>query len=409
MTNVKKAPFVIVGGGIGGLAAALGLAETGRESYVLERAPEFGEVGAGIQLAPNGTAVLERLGVMDEIRKFAVFPKRLVLMDAFTGKELTALDLGEAFLKRYGHPYIVLHRADLHKVLYEACEAKGGITMLTNSEVEKVEDLGDRAQVTLTDGTIYETDAVIGADGIHSKTRKLVSDDHPVCSQYVAYRGTIPMEEVVETAGTDPDDVIMWIGPHLHLVQYPVRRGELYNQVVVFKSFKYKSGADDWKANDWGTPEEMDERFANACSYVQRAVSFISRQFRWAMWDRTPISNWTNGRVTLLGDAAHPMLQYMAQGGIAALEDVAHLTNMIHKYGDDYATAFKEYQADRIPRSASVQTNARLWGEIIHAADPIAILLRNSIFSRRDSFDVSHVDWLYSKRYPDLSPLKSSR
>ncbi|MBM4762955.1 FAD-dependent monooxygenase [Bacillus sp. B15-48] len=399
MSNKVKQPFIIVGGGIGGLAAALGLAEAGKESMVLERAPEFGEVGAGIQLAPNGTAVLERLGVMDEISKFAVFPKRLVLMDAVTGKELTVLNLQDEFKKKYGHPYIVMHRADLHRVLYEACLAKGDISLLTDSEVESVQDLGTGAQVTLTDGTVYESEAVIGADGIHSKTRKLMSDDQPVCSQYVAYRGTIPMEEVTETAGTNPDDVLMWVGPNLHLVQYPVRRGELYNQVVVFKSFKYKPGTEDWKANDWGTPEEMDERFADTCDFVKHSVSFISRQFRWAMWDRNPIQNWTKGRVTLLGDAAHPMLQYMAQGGIAALEDVAYLTNMLHKHGNDYNAAFLEYQAERMPRSASVQTNARQWGEIIHADDPIAILLRNHIMSQRDEFDVSYVDWLYSKRY----------
>ncbi|MBA4537495.1 FAD-dependent monooxygenase [Bacillus aquiflavi] len=405
MSEKKSRKIIIVGGGIGGLAAALGMAETGRKSLVLERAPEFSEVGAGIQLAPNGTAVLERLGVMDEISKLAVFPKRLVLMDAITGKELTALNLEETFKNQYGHPYIVMHRADLHKVLYEACLEKGNITLLTNSEVEKVEDLTDRAKVTLVNGDIYESDAVIGADGIHSNTRKLVSDDQPVCSQYVAYRGTIPMEEVTETAGTNPDDVLMWIGPNLHLVQYPVRRGELYNQVVVFKSFKYKPGADDWKANDWGTPEEMDERFANTCPFVKHSVSFISRQFRWAMWDRDPIQNWTKGRVTLLGDAAHPMLQYMAQGGIQALEDVAHLTSMIHKYGDDYTTAFLEYQKERIPRASKVQTYARNWGEIIHAEDPISIMLRNDIFSKRGEYDFTYVDWLYSKRYESLVSL----
>ena len=193
---------------------------------------------------------------------------------------------------------------------------------------------------------------------------------------------------------------------NLHLVQYPVRRGELYNQVVVFKSFKYKPGADDWKANDWGTPEEMDERFANTCPFVKHSVSFISRQFRWAMWDRDPIQNWTKGRVTLLGDAAHPMLQYMAQGGIQALEDVAHLTSMIHKYGDDYTTAFLEYQKERIPRSFDkVQTYARNWGEIIDAEDPISIMLRNDIFSKRGEYDFTYVDWLYSKRYESLVSL----
>ncbi len=392
---------IIVGGGIGGLSAALGLAEAGRSSIVLERAPEFGEVGAGLQLAPNGTAILKRLGVMEEMSKYAVFPKRLVILDAFTGKELTSLDLQAEFKKRYGHPYIVMHRADMHKVLYEACLKKGNIRLMTNSEVEKVEDLPDGARVYLTEGTVYEADAVIGADGIHSKTRKLICDDQPVCSQYVAYRGTIPMEEIIETAGTDPDDVLMFIGPNLHVVQYPVRRRELYNQVVVFKSFKYKPGSDAWKANDWGTPEEMDERFKGTCAAVQRAISFVSRQFRWAMWDRNPIDNWTKGHVTLLGDAAHPMLQYMAQGAIQALEDVAQLTNMLHKYGKDYKTAFIEYQKERIPRASQVQTYARNWGEILHATDPITIMLRNDIFARRSKYDVTHVDWLYSKRYEE--------
>lgn len=402
MTNENKYPVIIVGGGIGGLAAALGVSETGRKVHVLEKTEEFGEVGAGIQLAPNGTAILDRLGVMEEISKVAVFPKRLVLMDAITGEELTSLNLQDKFKERYGHPYIVIHRADLHKVLHSACVANDNISMQTNSEVEKVESLSGGARVTLKDGTVFEADAVIGADGIHSKTRKLVSDDQPVCSQYVAYRGTIPMSEVTETAGTDTDDVLMWIGPNLHLVQYPVRRSELYNQVVVFKSFKYKPGSDAWKADDWGTPEEMDERFANTCSHVKHAISFVSRQFRWAMWDRNPIDNWTDGNVTLLGDAAHPMLQYMAQGGIQALEDVAQLTNMLHKYGDDYKTAFQEYQKVRIPRASKVQTYARNWGEIIHAEDPITIMLRNDIFSKRDEDDISYVDWLYSKRYDDL-------
>lgn len=401
MSKKVNEDVIIVGGGIGGLSAALGLAETGRTSVVLERAPQFGEVGAGLQLAPNGTAILERLGVMDEISKFAVFPKRLVLMDAMTGKELTALNLQEEFKRKYGHPYIVMHRADLHKVLYDACVQKGNIKLMTASEVETVEDLADGARVTLKNGNHYEAKAVIGADGIHSQARKLVSEDNPVCSQYVAYRGTIPMEEVTETAGTDPDDVLMWIGPNLHLVQYPVRRGELYNQVVVFKSFKFKPGAEDWKANDWGTPEEMDERFKETCSHVKHAVSFISRQFRWAMWDRNPIENWTKGHVTLLGDAAHPMLQYMAQGAIQALEDVAQLTNMIHKYGDDFTKAFQEYQKERIPRASSVQKNARNWGEMIHAEDPITIMLRNDIFANRNELDTTHVEWLYSKRYDE--------
>lgn len=394
MSTKRELPFVVVGGGIGGLATALGVAETGRSVYVLEQALEITEVGAGIQLAPNATAVLSRLGVMDEINKVAVYPERLVLMDALTGKEITALDLGDSFKQQYGHPYIVLHRADLQQVLLDACLANDRITVLTNQAVDKVEDLGEKAQITLADGTTYLSDVVIGADGIHSKTRKLFSDDQTVASQYVAYRGTIPMSEMTAQAGTNMDDVIMWIGPNLHLVQYPVRRGELYNQVVVFKSTRYTPDSDDW-----GTPEEIDEHFGKCCAPVQHAVTFISRQRRWPMYDREPIGNWSIGRVALLGDAAHPMLQYMAQGGCQALEDAACLSDFLHEYGDDYETALKHYQQERIPRTARVQRNARLWGEILHAEDPIAIFLRNNIMEQRDAKDTSHVDWLYSRRY----------
>lgn len=394
MTTQKEVPFIVIGGGIGGLTAALGVAETGRSVHVLEKAPEIGEVGAGIQLAPNATAVLTRFGVMDEIAKFAVYPKRLVLMDALSGKELSALDLGETFLKKYGYPYIVLHRADLQQVLYKACQANDRITVLTNQAVETVEDLGDKARVVLADGTAYVSDAVIGADGLHSKTRQMFSDDKPICSEYVAYRGTIPMAEMAAQAGTNMDDVIMWIGPYLHLVQYPVRRGELYNQVVVFKSFRYKEDSDDW-----GTPDEIDEHFGKCCQPVRHAVTFISRQRRWPMYDRVPIGNWSSGRITLLGDAAHPMLQYLAQGGCQALEDAACLTNLLHEHGDDFTSAFSTYQQERIPRTAGVQRNARIWGEIIHAHDPIAILLRDKIMEQRSPQDTSHVDWLYSRRY----------
>ena len=244
MMNTEKKPFIVIGGGIGGLATALGIAETKQYVKVLEQAPEFGEIGAGIQLAANATNVLQRLGVMDKINDIAVFPKRLVLMDAFSGKELSALDLGDVYKERYGAPYVVLHRSDLHKVLAEACEKNPYIELVTNQTIIETVEYEGEVTVTSANGSQHSGTAVIGADGLWSKARKLFVEDQPVCSQYVAYRGAIPMEEV--TSHGDLDDVYMWIGPDLHLVQYPVRRGELYNQVVVFKSSQYTEHRKKW-------------------------------------------------------------------------------------------------------------------------------------------------------------------
>ncbi len=383
--------LVIVGGGIGGLSAALGAAEAGQKSIVLEQAPQFGEVGAGLQLGPNGMAVLDRFGLMDEISKLSVFPKRLVLKDVYTGKELVSLELGEEFKQRYGAPYAVMHRSDLHRVLLEACEANPLITLKTNQKIDKVEEKDGQVVVTNANGGITTGKAAVGADGIWSKTRPNVSQDDVVPSGYVAYRGTLPIQEL--TDDLDLDDVIMWIGPNLHLVQYPVRRKELYNQVVVFKSYDYEPGSPNWR--EWGTPEELERRFAGSHPLVQNALTFINRQFRWPMADRNPIENWTQGNITLLGDAAHPMLQYLAQGGVQALEDASYLADMLIEHGDNFAKAFQEYQQERQPRSARVQTTARQWGEILHAEEPTAILLRNTIFESRTHQDYQITDWLY--------------
>lgn len=393
MTIDKEVPFLIIGGGIGGLATALGVAETGRSVYVLEQAPEFAEIGAGIQLAPNALAVLDKLGVLDAVYENAVFPKRFVIMDAISGQELSALNFNESFIKRYGYPYIVMHRTDLHTALLNPCLANDQITLLNNKTVLSVENIGDKARVTCADGSVYIADAVVGADGLWSKTRGLFSDDKAVCSEYVAYRGAIPMSELGLKEQLDLDDVIMWIGPHLHLIQYPVRRKELYNQVVVFKSFRYKEDSDDW-----GTPEELDEHFKVCCQPVRNSVNYIQRQRRWPMYDRDPIDNWTSGPITLLGDAAHPMLQYLAQGGCQALEDAACLTEMLHKY-TDIEQAFLKYQEDRIPRTAKVQRIARAWGNVAHTDDPTILFMRNSMMKHRSSDDNGYVDWLFVQRY----------
>jgi 3-hydroxybenzoate 6-monooxygenase len=377
---------IVVGGGIGGLAAALSVHKnTGKSISVFEQAPEFGEVGAGIQLAPNALEVLEYLGVKEEVLKYAVLPKRLVLKDVYTAKEFASLDLGEDFQKKFGQPYIVLHRSDLHRVLFEACRNYENISFFNNQIIQSAEQHDNIVAIANQYGETFTAEAVIGADGIKSKIRKRFSNDDPVNSTYVAYRGTIPIEEI--SGDVDMDDVIMWIGPNLHMVQYPVRRGKLYNQVVVFKSY-------DATKENWGNPEEMEKRFEGAHSKVKNALKFINRQFRWPMYDRNPIENWSEGNITLLGDAAHPMLQYLAQGAVQALEDCYVLGEQL-KIHDSYEVAFKKYQEIRIPRSAMVQTSARNWGEIIHAEDKITIMLRDALFEKLTPKDYHVVDFLY--------------
>ena len=386
-TNTENT-ILIAGGGIGGLAAALAAAEAGQATTVFEKASQFGEVGAGIQLAANGVAVLKRFGLLERINDFAVYPKRLVLKDAWSGEELTALDLQEEYQERYGAPYIVLHRSDLHKVLLEACEANPLVSLYTDSDIKSVEENADGVFLTNQHGEKIKGKAVIGADGIHSNVRKHFSQDQPVNSAYVAYRGTLPIDVVSDNAAMD--DVIMWIGPNCHVVQYCVRRGELYNQVVVFKSPTWTP-----ESTVWGTPEEMQQVFAGCYTKVEKAIEYINKDFKWPMYDRNPIGNWSEGNITLLGDAAHPMLQYLAQGGIAALEDAAKLADVLKEFGDNYEAAFKAYQEERIPRSARVQTTARFWGEIIHAENPVSIALRNDTFSKRAANDFFYTDWLH--------------
>src|SRR5690606_6620202 len=259
---------------------------------------------------------------------------------------ITSIDLGDAFKKRYGYPYIVMHRGDLLNVLLEACRASPLITLEANRGVTAVEDLTDRARVTFADG------AVCGAD-------LLIVDDEPHRDGFVAYRGTIPIEQMSTHAGLD--NVVMWVGPAMHFVQYPVRRGELYNQVAVFRSPRYRPDSDDW-----GTVDELDAHYAQCCDYVRACVKLMWRDKRWPMHDRAPILDWTRNRIALLGDAAHPMYQYIAQGACQAIEDSLCLADRIAAAPKDPAGALLAYQNARNLRTARVQITARAMGAFFH-------------------------------------------
>jgi salicylate hydroxylase len=388
MTRRDRIPILIAGGGIGGLAAALALSRAGLPAHVLEKSDAFAEIGAGLQLAPNATRMLDRLGLLQEIRRDANFPERLIMMDAVSGRPITALDLGPRFLQHFGHPYILMHRGELLATELAACRASRLITLENHKEVVSVEDLGDGACVRCADGAEYECDALVGADGLWSTVRRLVHDDgDPICAQFVAYRGTIPIAEA--PPGSDLRNMVIWVGPEMHFVQYVVKAGKLFNQVAVFRSRRYRADSDDW-----GTVEELDSHYGKLCEPVRTAVQKIGRARRWPMFDRLPISNWTRNRITLLGDAAHPMLQYIAQGACQALEDAVCLGECFAQFSGEVPKALAAYQDRRMPRTARVQAIARFFGELKHV-DGVGRTLRNELLRKRAADDFEYFEWLY--------------
>lgn len=395
MTDTAQSEFLVIGGGIGGLAAAYALARRGQRVRVLESAPEFSEIGAGIQLAPNATQVLDQLGVLDEVLEGAFLPSSLIFMDARTGDRLTAVDLGEAFRERYATPYVVTHRTDLHSILLRACRTDDRIALEVNKRVEEVDPGGGQPGVRCADGSRYSGRAVVGADGLHSVVRHLVSSDEPVAAGYVAYRGAISLSHA--HLHQFQDSMVYWWGPGLHLVQYKVRRGELYNQVGVFRS-----RVADVTSEEFGSPAELDEVFGACCEPVRRGAALLERGARWPMIDREPLDNWSVGPVTLLGDAAHPMLQYIAQGGCQALEDAAELAEAVANHASVTA-AFTAYQNVRIPRTRRVVLTARTFGEMIHI-DGIGLALRNRLLAQHEDDDFVELDWLYRPRTPAVVP-----
>ncbi len=389
MGNVEE--VILVGGGIGGLAAAYGIAKLGKKVTVIEQAPEFGEVGAGLQVGPNGLRALDALGVLEEVYKLAVFPRRHVFMDALDGKELSAVQFGEPFEKSFGYPYIVIHRSDLHSVLLKACQKLTNVTFLTNHKLSSIEELDKYVELRCENGEVLRGEAVVGADGIRSVTRRLLSPSNLVASRYVAYRFTVPMDQM--TINIDWDEKLTWIGPGIHLVQYPVRHKSVINQVAVFKSKSYNENTEDW-----GSLDELREMFADCCPTIQESLKFVQEGFVSKLHDIEPLEKWSTNRVTLLGDSAHAMLQYLAQGACQALEDAVCLAEKISLNGSNLAKALDEYQQERIPRTAQVQSGARTWGEIKHAENPTTRLLRDTIMLNRSADDYTYLEWLYKER-----------
>lgn len=382
-------PILIAGGGIGGLATALVLARDGHAVTVLEQAASFGEIGAGIQLGPNIFRMFAWLGLTDVVSKVSFFPPGLGMNDVRTGEKIVRVPLGDMARATYGFPYGVIYRADLHQVFLDACAAQENVTLRTGAKVESFAQSDASVQVHLAGGEVLQGAALIGADGIWSKVREaVVGDGKPRVSGHIAYRAVLRREEV--PAHLWSDDVLLWGGEKTHLVHYPLRRGELFNLVAVFHSNKYDEG---W--NTFGDTAELTERFADACPQVRELLGKIETWKMWVLCDREPVKNWSDRRVTLLGDAAHPMLQYLAQGAGQAIEDAVVLREALRFTHGDVPQAFQKYQQARYLRTGRVQLTARFYGDIYHASG-VQRELRNQMFQgEKESAGFAGLQWMY--------------
>jgi 2-polyprenyl-6-methoxyphenol hydroxylase-like FAD-dependent oxidoreductase len=387
-----SAPFIIAGGGIGGLALARSLALKGRRSIVLEQAPEFGEIGAGIQLGPNVDRMFERMQVRPAMRDIAFYPENLIMNDSVTGEEVTRLPAGQHFIDHFGGPYGVIHRADLHSVLLDACrETPELIELHASTRVTAFQDHGDRVTATSENGKTFEGEALVGCDGLWSEVRQyIVKDGNPRVSGHIAYRAVLKIDEVPEIIGPWMDDVVLWAGPKNHLVHYKLRRGELFNIVAVFHSDRYVEG---WDSH--GDPEELHKRFAGTRPEVQALLDKVNVWRMWVLCDREPVREWTKGRVTLLGDAAHPMLQYLAAGAGMAMEDAVCLADTLDANNGNIAKTFIEYPEMRYLRTGRVQTTARYYGDVYHAAGVVRELRNQALAGRDAAAAYKGMEWLY--------------
>jgi 2-polyprenyl-6-methoxyphenol hydroxylase-like FAD-dependent oxidoreductase len=397
VSDWKDQQVLIVGGGIGGMAAALALARKGIPSQVIEQASEFKEIGAGIQLGPNVFWMFEILGLIEPISALAVFPNNLIMMDSITGEEVTRISLGDPFRKKFHYSYALIHRADLHKVLLKTCEDSGRVKLDASEKVVKVDQASDGVTVRTESGKQYRGAALIGADGLWSTIREIVvGDGKPRVAGHITYRAVLPTSEMPEKFRWK--DMVLWAGEKVHLVHYPLRTGELFNLVAVFHSDRYEEGWDSF-----GDPAELHQRFAKTCEPVRTLLNKIESWRMWVLCDRPPIKDWSKGRITLLGDAAHPMLQYLAQGANMSIEDGVCLANKVVEANGDYAAAFLAYQQARYLRTGRVQITARVYGEFFHASG-VAKELRNLMLGSRTQDDaMAGMDWLYSKQ-PELMP-----
>jgi 3-hydroxybenzoate 6-monooxygenase len=355
---------------------------------VLEQAPQLGEIGAGIQLGPNAFAAFDALGVGEIARQRAVYIDEMVMHDALDETLIGRIPTREAFRQRFGNPYAVIHRADVHGLLLQAAQATQGIEVVTSTQVQRVEQTDKGVAVFDARGVAHHGVALIGADGVKSAVRQQFVGDTARVSGHVVYRAVVNKQDF-------PPDLqwnaaAIWVGPNCHLVHYPLRGGEQYNVVVTFHS----RNDEEWSVRE-GSREEVLSYFEGICPRARQLIELPKDWKRWATADREPIGQWVYEQVALLGDAAHPTLQYLAQGACMAMEDAVTLGEALRVSGNDFGKAFALYQRSRVARTARVVLSAREMGRIFHAKD-VERLVRNELWKGRSPerfYDA--MEWLY--------------
>jgi salicylate hydroxylase len=385
---------IIVGAGIGGLTAALAIAQRGFRVAIFDQSERLEEIGAGIQLSPNASRILIALGLGKQLAPYIVAPDELRVINAPTARVLARAPLGAAIERRYGAPYWVIHRSDLQKVLLDAVCANPDVALRLGTRVEDFALHGNGVTIAaLSSGQPFEERgiALIGADGLWSSLRRCLGHRSAPCfAHHTAWRALVPADAVV--ADLRQPAVTLWLGRNAHLVHYPVRNGQLINIIAIFR--------DDWHESGWsavGDRAEILARYpAGIWPALARAALAAPRHWhKWALYDRRPLARWGKGAVTLLGDAAHPMLPYLAQGAAMAIEDAAVLGQHLANAPDNPDRAMRLYERQRQRRTARVQRAARRNGIVYHMAGAAGFLRTLALLAMGGSRLIARYDWLY--------------
>lgn len=386
-----KPRITIAGGGIGGMAAALSLLRRGFPVQVFEQAPELGEVGAGVQISPNGSRALDSLGVFETLRAQSCAPKRKEFRLWNTGRAWPMFDLGDEAIRKYGYPYLTVYRPDLLQTLIDAVRAIDPDAIHLGAEAAGCEVDDDKATLNLKDGRTIESDILIGADGVKSTIRNsLFGDDHTEFTGMIAWRAVIPMENLPEHLR----EMVgwTWVGPGGHLVNYPLRGGKLMNMIGTIER-------DDWKVESWyaeGTIDECAKDFAGWHEDVQTLIHAAPKVLKWAFMERLPRQIWSKGRASLLGDACHATLPFLAQGAVMSIEDGVILGRCLDKYADP-VVALKKYEDARVERTTKMvrgaKENTARFHETALATEEGAMAYMENEWSRAPIQD--RYDWLY--------------